>query len=237
MKKRPEPPHSPQKKRPEPATSPPGTREITLRRRRQILDAAEALFAQHGFSGTTTRELANEAGVHEAVLYRHFGSKAGLYRATLEEKLARNRQTALDQMRKCAARRDDEGFFEALAQGLLTRFENDWSITRLILYSALEQYEGPEVVIERQLRVEQPTLDYISLRIREGAFRRIDPTHAVVAFGAMLFGYVIRQQIVGMSSHKKYSPDTVARSFVTIFLEGMRAGPVRRKTTSSGKRN
>jgi AcrR family transcriptional regulator len=189
--------------------------------RQDILAAAEALFAEKGFSGASTRNLAGKAGVHEAVLFRHFRSKKELYRAMLETKLSRNRQTAIDRMQQCAAARDDRGFFEALARGLLARFEDDPSITRLILFSALEGHEPPEVIAERQLRVEKPTLDYISLRIREGAFRKMDPGHAVVAFGAMLFGYIVRQQIVGMARRRSYKRETIVKNFVTIFLDGM----------------
>ena len=59
------------------------------------------------------------------------------------------------------------------------------------------------------------------MRIREGAFRKIDPHHAVFAFGAMLFGYIVRQQIIGMASRRKHSRRKIARNFVTIFLQGM----------------
>lgn len=191
-------------------------------RRQDILDAAERLFALKGFTGATTKALAREAGVHEAVLFRHFDSKRDLYQATLEQKLARNRPAALEKMEACAEKRDDRGFFEALALGLLTRFEKDPSIPRLILYSALDGQEPPEVVRERQLRVEKPTLEYVALRVREGAFRKMEPDHAVIAFGSMLFGYVVRQQVVGMSGHKAYDRRKMAKSLVRIFLEGVR---------------
>ena len=56
-------------------------REITKIRRQDILTAAERLFSQKGFNGTTTKELAANAGVHEAILFRHFKNKRELYRA------------------------------------------------------------------------------------------------------------------------------------------------------------
>ena len=196
-------------------------REITRVRRQDILNAAEKLFSQKGFKGTTTKDLAQEAGVHEAILFRHFKNKRELYRETVELKLARNRPTALEQMETSAKNRNDRAFFEALALGLLTRFEEDPSIPRLILYSALEEHEPPEIATERQLRVEKPTLNYITTRIREGAFRKVDPHHAVLAFGAMLFGYIVRQQIVGMNTHRVFDRKKIAQTFVTIFLKGM----------------
>jgi AcrR family transcriptional regulator len=43
-------------------------------RREQILEVSTRLFAQQGYSGTTTRQLALAAGVNEALLFRHFPS-------------------------------------------------------------------------------------------------------------------------------------------------------------------
>jgi AcrR family transcriptional regulator len=48
------------------------------------VDAVRGAFAEKGFDGTTTRELARTAGVSEALLYKHFPSKESLYTAMLE---------------------------------------------------------------------------------------------------------------------------------------------------------
>jgi AcrR family transcriptional regulator len=46
--------------------------------REQILAAAARLYAEHGFRGTTTRAIAEAAGVNEVTLFRIFGSKETL---------------------------------------------------------------------------------------------------------------------------------------------------------------
>lgn len=51
--------------------------------RRLILDAARDLFARQDYRSTTTREIAEAAGVIEPLLFRHFGSKAALFRETM----------------------------------------------------------------------------------------------------------------------------------------------------------
>lgn len=53
-------------------------------RRHAIVTAAQPLFAAKGVDGVTTREVAEAAGVSEALLYRHFDGKAALYGAVLE---------------------------------------------------------------------------------------------------------------------------------------------------------
>ena len=61
------------------------TRLDSDERRQAIVDAAVPLFARKGFSGATTRELAEAAGVSEALLYRHFPSKQLLYSEILQQ--------------------------------------------------------------------------------------------------------------------------------------------------------
>jgi len=48
-------------------------------RRRLIVEAVTPLFARKGFAGVTTREIAQAAGVSEALVFRHFPTKAALY--------------------------------------------------------------------------------------------------------------------------------------------------------------
>jgi AcrR family transcriptional regulator len=53
-------------------------------RRAGIVGAATGCFAARGFGGTTTASVAAAAGVNEALLFRHFGSKQGLYLACVD---------------------------------------------------------------------------------------------------------------------------------------------------------
>jgi AcrR family transcriptional regulator len=53
-------------------------------RRASVLGAACGLFAKGSFRGTTTADIAREAGVSEPVLYRHFPSKRALYLACMD---------------------------------------------------------------------------------------------------------------------------------------------------------
>jgi len=53
----------------------------------RILDAAEALFTEHGFEATSLRQLTAAAGVNLAAVNYHFGSKEVLFRAVLTRRL------------------------------------------------------------------------------------------------------------------------------------------------------
>jgi AcrR family transcriptional regulator len=54
-------------------------------RRQLILGAAKRCFAHHGYNGTTTKSVAAAAAISEALLFKHFPSKAALYAEILTE--------------------------------------------------------------------------------------------------------------------------------------------------------
>ena len=55
-----------------------------MNRRDEILAAAAEVFAQHGFRGSTTRRIADAAGVNEITIFRQFGSKDALLREAMQ---------------------------------------------------------------------------------------------------------------------------------------------------------
>lgn len=54
--------------------------------RTRLLDAAEELFAEHGFAGTTTREIAARAGTSTGMVFYHFPTKEALLETLLAER-------------------------------------------------------------------------------------------------------------------------------------------------------
>ncbi len=65
---------------------PPATRTPRGTARRRLLDAAEELFATHGFAGTTTRAIAEHAGTSTGMVFYHFPSKEALLETLLVER-------------------------------------------------------------------------------------------------------------------------------------------------------
>ncbi|WP_089298674.1 TetR/AcrR family transcriptional regulator [Actinoplanes regularis] len=66
-------------------TSPPRERADAARNRAVVLDAAAALFRQHGVDAVSMDAIAAAAGVGKGTLFRRFGDKAGLAVALLDE--------------------------------------------------------------------------------------------------------------------------------------------------------
>lgn len=74
-----------------------------VKRKDRILDAAEALFAKHGFEGVSMRMVAERAEVDLALASYHFGNKRGLFDAVLLRRAEVLNKTRLDALAKCQA--------------------------------------------------------------------------------------------------------------------------------------
>ncbi len=113
-------------------------------RRKAIVTAAVPLFARNGFGGTTTKELAEAAGISEALLFRHFPSKKHLYgeilRLGCEGDPALERLAALDPSTVTLVRMTHYMVRYFLLAGDVEQSERD-SRLRLVLHSFLEDGE------------------------------------------------------------------------------------------------
>lgn len=78
----------------------------------RILSAAEELFAQHGFAGTSLRQVTSQADVNIAAVNYHFGSKENLVNEVFRRRM--DEMTADRMARLQAARRDHPDDLEAL---------------------------------------------------------------------------------------------------------------------------
>jgi AcrR family transcriptional regulator len=200
----------------------PKTRLNSDQRRAAIVDAAVRLFSEHGFRGTTTRELAAAVGVSEPTLYAHFATKRDLYSAIIEQLAHGGMETFLGEMLGPAfAAEDDQAVFSLLAEAFLDWYSRDPSYIRLLLFSALERHELAELCYQQHfVSFLEMMSGYIRRRIDQGVFRPIDPVLAIRAFVGMVSDF-------GMSAHvykhpEPYDRKTIIDTVVGIFLNGIR---------------
>jgi TetR/AcrR family transcriptional regulator len=200
-------------------------------RRRQLLKVAIESFAQNGFSGTKTKEIAAAAGVSEAILFRHFASKEDLYHAILDEKEATmGGERWFVEMKELAERRDDRGLFRHVAWQMIRSFREDTAFHRLLLYASLEGHLLADLFHERfGLPMGDFLTRYVALRQKEGAFRECDPGVAVMfAIGSMIH-YAMARHVLGA---KKFPPDeeAIVDQFVELTLGALEPRPAAGRT-------
>jgi AcrR family transcriptional regulator len=190
-------------------------------RRRVIIDAALALFARKGFRGTTTKEIAEAAGCSEATIFKYFTSKDELYSAILKVKSAI--EETLAKATEAAAKGDDAGVFRAVGLEALTRTEQDPSLMRLLLYSALEGHELSHFFFESKVRhLHEFLSNYIEQRVTDGVFRPVNPLLAARGFVGMVVHYLLIHEIFGVKRSVGILPEEVVETFVTLFVTGIR---------------
>lgn len=187
-------------------------------RRHQILELATELFARQGYEGTTTRQLAERAGINEAIIFRHFPSKQELYWEVIEQQCAgRGGLTRLRE--KLAAETGEREVFIAIAREMLGRNK---LLMRLLLYSALEKHQLSERFFRTHVAQYYEVLaEYIQKGIEEGRLRPTDPLLAARGFLGMLVYHFQIQELFGGKEYQDFDRQKVAETYVDIWLQGM----------------
>ena len=188
-------------------------------RRAAIVASAIHLFADKGFRGTTTRELAAALSITEPVLYQHFRTKSDLYAAIIETKCRQGAVGAAELLGEIES--DDRRFFTALANLILGHYREDPDFVRLLLYSALERHDLSNLFFEQHvLSFYDLVAGYIRRRVRAGAFRQVNPRLAARAFIGMVSYHGLVEVLYG-NRIVKVSQSRLVQEMVTTFLTGI----------------
>ena len=198
-------------------------------RRHQIVTVASDLFSHNGFSGTTTKEIADRAGVSEAIIFRHFATKEALYTAILDHKVRQSAERMQAHLKEAANRKDDRAFFGTLAFEMVEFHSNDKTFMRLLLFSALEGHSLSESFFDRVAReIKNHIRRYIKQRMSDGAFRKVDPAVAARALVGMVLHQAQVRNIFG-ADDVSLSNRAMADRFVELFLNGVRKSGEKQK--------
>lgn len=191
--------------------------------RDKLLEAAIKLFAEKGFNGTTTKEIAEKAEVNEALIFRHFSTKRDLYCAIIEKKIFEEPgiEIALETHKDS---KDDALVFTAIATRMFDRCGKDPSFMRLLHFSALEGHDLSDMFFETYVEyINMLICDYIETRIKDGALRNVNPLYASKAFIGMVVNQIIAQELFGEKKRGKIDQEQLIATFVGIFLTGIKA--------------
>src|SRR5690242_10858216 len=207
-------------------------------RKEQILDVATPLFARQGYRGTTTKQIAERARINEALIFRHFPSKDHLYWAVIQRKISTAR--AREQLReKLDIDADDVDLFTAIAAEILERRAKDQSLSRLLLFSALENHKLSSRFFRTYVAEYYEVLaGFIRERMDRGEFRKVDPLLAARGFLGMVIYYSWVQELFGGKRYQKFDVQQVSRTMAEIWLRGMQTSVEgENRTPANGHKN
>ena len=108
-------------------------------RQRQIIRVATELFSRQGFKGTTTRQIAQQARIKEAIIFRQFPHKEYLDWTIIDQQCRslRVRKNLVDNFQ---AESDVHEAFAFVAEEMLDRNAEGMALSRLLLFAALENH-------------------------------------------------------------------------------------------------
>jgi AcrR family transcriptional regulator len=189
-------------------------------RRSKIIQAAMYVFSRSGFSGATTRKIAQKAGISEAMIYSHFKDKEDLYSAIIDQKMQESEPLyyPLDAMRK----KDDERAFETIVSNFMQRYSEDTTFLRLLLFSALEGHELAGMFVAGPVRRFFGILaEYMRERIDEGAFKAVNPEIASRCLVGMVHYFILLKKIYGDETLQSIELNETIKTMIDIFCRGI----------------
>jgi AcrR family transcriptional regulator len=186
--------------------------------RERILIAAREVIGRKGKRGATTREIADVAGVNEATLFRHFGTKEALLVACAQH------FCGYLQLAGVAAQLSGDlaGDLLVLARLMFARFE---SLQDMIRWSLVEQEYEKDIFAETAWQPQLAILAVLTLfmkrRVDSGELHG-DAQKLAMVFLGLVFMHALGSKKFPDSELHRGEPDAALRFYIDVFLNGVK---------------
>lgn len=188
----------------------------------RILKAAEKLFARRSYGGTTTRDLAQAAGVAEGTLFRHFESK----KAILVEVATRGWMELLTDLLTALS---EMGSYKAVAQVMRKRMLSFNANADMMRVCFMEAQFHPELRDRVQAEVIDKMTDvaeaFFQTGMDRGTYRQMNPRVAALIFLGMFTVAGFSNTTMGDEPSSPKDMQEMAETLADIFLNGVLAEP------------
>ncbi|NJK40737.1 MAG: TetR/AcrR family transcriptional regulator [Acaryochloridaceae cyanobacterium SU_2_1] len=197
-------------------TSPSGAASTDLDHR--ILAAAQRLFARHGFEKTTTRQLAETAGIAEGTLFRHFENKKAILVAVVTQgwsELLTDLLTDLSEM-------DGYRSVAQLMRGRMLSLHKQADLMRVCFMEAqfhpeLRDRIQSDIIAKMTSVVEA----FIQTGIERGTYRALNPQVVAQVFLGMFMIAGFSQNTFGEGPPTAKAQLEMAETLAELFLNGI----------------
>lgn len=189
-------------------------------RKTQILQVATKAFSQEGYDGVTVRQLAEQCGISEPAVYRHYPSKEALYDAVLDSIEARmDRDTLFNELK-------DEfnlkTLLDKIAEHVVEFFSANDDIQRLLMYSALSHHVKARQVYDltrgRYVHFLKSRLEAL---LEAGKLRPVNPEITARCFIGMIFDCALCNTLWKRPFGKHFEPAETIANNVPIYAFGL----------------
>lgn len=157
--------------------------------RKVILDAARARFASDGFTSSTIRKIAADAGVDASLVMQYFGSKDELFASVMN--LGPNTMSRISD----AFEGPVESLGERVTRAFLEVWDGDPQVSEPLQAMLRAAIGNAQATVQLRSLIQKRVIDDLSPRLREGDM----PTRIEIAC-SMLVGVVVGRQLVGIEA-------------------------------------
>lgn len=198
--------------------------DLEARRRAEILDVAEKVFAHTGFADTDVQVIADRVGVGKGTVYRYFPTKKDLFLAAVDRGLA-DLTTEMDAI-LADATIDSIDMIRRAFRAYLSFFAQRPELTELFFQErvAFQGRETPRYfasLCAHQSRDEE----FVRQLIAAGRLRPIEVEHLLTVLGDLLFGTVLTNHLSGRTA----DPTAQADAIVDVLFHGILTDRERKK--------
>lgn len=188
-------------------------------RRGQILKAALDVFQEKGFNGSTTKEIAEKAGVAEGTVFRYFKTKKDLLLAMIPEEVA----DSLGDLFKNMKGSSEEDILKAVLKNRLGLVKKNFPVARMLFSEAQYHPEIRESFIEKIILKSVRHIEvFLEDKTKQGKFKDYDPRILSRAFAGMIFIFILWKEVLQADNYVNFNEDEVIDKVVDIYLNGVR---------------
>jgi len=195
--------------------------------RARLLDAAHRLFLQHGYHGTSMRQIADAAGLAVGGIYNHFKTKNDIFSAVLDAKHPyRVILPALQQTRAETV----EGFVREAGDQVQAAITGLEAQLLPLMFMDVVEFQGRHIgQLAGTILTQFLALFYTLKRLKGNVRRDLPGPVLVLAFGGLVLGYLVLQMLI-RGAPETLKPPVASKTWfnglVEIYLYGIMARPV-----------
>jgi AcrR family transcriptional regulator len=186
----------------------------------KILKAAQKLFARHGYDGTTTKELAEKAGIAEGTLFRHFANKKAILIEVATQGWVELLTDLLTELSEMAS-------YEAISQVMykrMMRLGDNYDMMRVCFMEVQFHQDLRDriqaEVIEKMTDVSEA---FFQTAMERGVYRRMNPRIIAQVFLGMFVVAGFSHETITQPGASPQEMREMAEGLADIFLNGVLA--------------
>jgi AcrR family transcriptional regulator len=200
----------------------PPNEELRSQRREDILEAASKLFAERGFAGADTQELADRLGIAKGTIYRYFPSKEELFLAAADHSMEKLRE-AVD----AGAAEHTEPFAQmrGALEAYLQFFETQPQVVELLIQERAHfKDRATPTYFQHRERNMGRWRDLIASLIAAGRVREMPVEKIVTVVNDLVYGAMFTNYFTGRKlSHHEQAADILDVVFHGILSDSERS--------------